>query len=86
VRYVQIGGSAGPTITLSAATLRSSNLEILGSGFGSASMEQILLAVKEFFALAATQPFELQMKTAPLRDVESLWNTPEQGTRLVFLP
>ena len=86
VRYVQIGGSAGPTITLSAATLRSSNLEILGSGFGSASMEQILLAVKDFFALAATQPFEFQMKTAPLREVESLWNTPEQGTRLVFLP
>jgi NADPH2:quinone reductase len=86
VRYVQIGGSAGPTITLPAATLRSSNLEILGSGFGSASMEQILLAVREFFTMAATQPFEFKMKTAPLRDVGSLWNAPEQGTRLVFLP
>jgi NADPH2:quinone reductase len=86
VRYVQIGGSAGPSITLSAATLRSSNLAILGSGFGSASMQQILQAVAEFFALQAKEPFEFTVKTALLREVESLWNAPEQGTRLVFLP
>src|SRR5262249_31909313 len=36
IRFVQIGQSAGPTITLSAATLRSSGVELLGSGFGSA--------------------------------------------------
>ncbi|MGB0122620.1 MAG: zinc-binding alcohol dehydrogenase family protein, partial [Silvibacterium sp.] len=30
IRYVQIGNSAGPTITLAGATLRSSGLELLG--------------------------------------------------------
>ena len=45
LRYVQIGNSAGPNITLHAATLRSSGLELLGSGFGSASMQQILEAI-----------------------------------------
>ena len=86
VRYVNIGSTAGPNISLPAATLRSSGLELLGSGFGSASMDQILQAITEFFALAAKQPFDFSLKTAPLSAVESLWSTKEQATRLVFLP
>jgi len=86
IRFVQIGASAGQTLSLSAATLRSSGLELLGSGFGSASLTQILAAVAEFFKIAATKPFHFNLKTAPLRDVEALWNKPEQGTRLVFQP
>ena len=86
VRYVQIGESAGRSISLAAATLRSSGLELLGSGFGSASLEQILKVLAEFFVLAAKQPFDFGIKTAPLREVEALWNSKEQGTRLVFQP
>jgi NADPH2:quinone reductase len=86
VRFVQIGSSAGPAITLPAATLRSSGLELLGSGFGSASLDQIAIAVAEFFKAAAANPFQTNIKTVPLRDVEALWNSPEQGTRLVFQP
>ena len=36
VRFVQIGANAGVTITLHAAALRSSGLELLGSGFSAA--------------------------------------------------
>lgn len=86
IRYVQIGNSAGPTINLAAATLRSSGLEILGSGFGSASIEQILQAVGELFKEAAKKPFNNAVKTAPLREVESLWNSREEAVRLVFEP
>jgi len=86
IRFVQIGSSAGLTINLHAATLRSSGLELLGSGFGSASLDQILAAVAEFFREAASKPFEFSVKTAPLSEVEALWNSPERGTRLVFLP
>jgi NADPH2:quinone reductase len=86
VRFVQIGSSAGTTIPLPAATLRSSGLELLGSGFGSASLDQISQALKEFFATAAANPFRTAIKTAALRDVESLWNSPERGARLVFQP
>jgi len=86
IRFVQIGNSAGPTITLAGATLRSSGLELLGSGFGSASLEQILQAVGELFREAAKKPFQNAVKTASLRDVEALWNSREEGTRLVFEP
>jgi NADPH2:quinone reductase len=86
IRFVQIGQSAAPTITLPAATLRSSGLELLGSGFGSASMEEIFRALAEFFREAVKTPFVTKIQAAALRDVESLWNAPERGARLVFRP
>jgi NADPH2:quinone reductase len=84
VRFVQIGSTAGNAISLPAATLRSSGLELLGSGFGSASLDQIKTAIAEFFQAASTQPFEFAVQAAPLSQVESLWNAPERGARLVF--
>jgi NADPH2:quinone reductase len=86
VRYIQIGSMAGAAIPLPAATLRSSGLELLGSGFGSASLDQIRDAVTGFFAAAATTPFQTHIKAVPLRDVEALWNAPEPTARLVFQP
>jgi NADPH:quinone reductase-like Zn-dependent oxidoreductase len=86
IRYIQIGSTAGQTISLNAASLRSSGLELLGSGFGSASIQQLCEAVAAFFAIAAEQPFHFSLRRAPLRDVEALWNEREQATRLVFLP
>jgi NADPH:quinone reductase-like Zn-dependent oxidoreductase len=86
IRFVQIGGSAGPHITLPAATLRSSGVELLGSGFGSASMDEIFKAVADFFSAAAKDPFKMEIKVVQLRDAEKLWNTPEHSFRLVFQP
>ena len=77
---------AGPAISLQAATLRSSAIEILGSGFGSASLEEIVKAVAEFFKMAAEEPFHFKAKAVPLKDVESVWNAEEPGVRLVFQP
>jgi len=84
IRFIQIGESAGKTISLPAATLRSSGLELLGSGFGSASLDQIRESLAEFFQAAAKLPFQFHTKPASLREVETLWNSGEQGVRLVF--
>jgi NADPH:quinone reductase-like Zn-dependent oxidoreductase len=86
LRYVQIGNLAGANISLPASTLRSTNIEILGSGFGSASLPDILKGVAAFFSLCATQKIEFAYKTAPLSEVESLWNAKGSGERLVFVP
>ncbi len=86
IRFIQIGNSAGNAISLSAATLRSSGLELLGSGFGSASLDQIRQSLAEFFQSAATKPFQFETKATPLREVEALWNASEEGTRVVFQP
>jgi NADPH:quinone reductase-like Zn-dependent oxidoreductase len=86
VRFVQVGDSAGKSITLPGATLRSSAIELLGSGFGSASMDEIFRALAEFFEFAAAAHPKSNIKTAPLRDVEAVWNAREQGARVVFVP
>jgi NADPH2:quinone reductase len=86
VRFIQIGESAGKTISLAAATLRSSGLELLGSGFGSANLEQIREAVAQLFQAVAKEPFEFRTKAAPLAEIGTLWDSTEAGTRLVFQP
>jgi NADPH2:quinone reductase len=85
VRYIQIGNSAGKSIALEAATLRSSGLELLGSGFGSASLAQIFQALGQFFEAAGKKQFAIEIRTVPLRDVESFWNNREEGVRVVFV-
>jgi NADPH:quinone reductase-like Zn-dependent oxidoreductase len=84
VRFVQIGNSAGKEIRLPAEVLRSSGLEMIGSGFGSASLDQIRTAIAEFFKIAAADPFRFKIERASLSDVEVRWNDPEHGTRIVF--
>jgi NADPH:quinone reductase-like Zn-dependent oxidoreductase len=85
-RFVQVGESAGKTISLAGGTLRSSGVELLGSGFGSASLYQIFAALGEMFKEAAKRPFVNRVKTAALRDVGELWTVKEEGVRLVFRP
>lgn len=85
IRYVQIGNSAGPTLTLQASVLRSSGLEMLGSGFGSVSLEKIFEGMKALLQEAARKPFQIEAQPAPLRDIERLWNAKEEA-RLVFRP
>jgi NADPH:quinone reductase-like Zn-dependent oxidoreductase len=86
IRFVQVGSSAGGTISLAAATLRSSGVELLGSGFGSASLAQIFEAIGELFKEAVAKPFAIDVKRVALRDVESVWKSPESGVRFVFQP
>jgi NADPH:quinone reductase-like Zn-dependent oxidoreductase len=86
MRFVQVGAGAGPTIALPAATLRSTGLELVGSGFGSVSIEKIFEAIADFLREAAKEPFRIKVGTAHLRDVEAFWNVSEKGARLVFQP
>jgi NADPH:quinone reductase-like Zn-dependent oxidoreductase len=86
IRFVQVGESAGKAISLAAGILRSTAIELLGSGFGSASMDEIFKALAEFFQFAATSSMKFNLKQVPLRDVEALWNSPGEGARLVFVP
>ncbi|MGA7522875.1 MAG: zinc-binding alcohol dehydrogenase family protein [Acidobacteriaceae bacterium] len=86
VRFVQVGSSAGPAVSLSAESLRSSGLEVMGSGLGSVPIERIFRSLALFLQEAAREPFQIRTTVAPLAQVESLWNTPEPGARIVLQP
>jgi NADPH2:quinone reductase len=86
IRYVQIGSVAGATVTLAGSILRSSGLELLGSGFGSASSDEVLKSIGQFFQEAARKPFSSNLAAAPLKDVHDVWTRPELGSRFVLIP
>jgi NADPH2:quinone reductase len=83
-RLVEVGASAGPTITLPGATLRSIDLTVMGSGFGAASLDRILASIPILFDLAARRKLTIDVQPVPLTQVEASWNSAEKGRRIVF--
>jgi NADPH:quinone reductase-like Zn-dependent oxidoreductase len=83
-RLVEVGASAGPTIILPGAILRSVDLTMLGSGFGSAAMDKIFAAIPVLFSLAAEGKLKIDAEAVPLSDVEAAWSRVEKGRRIVF--
>jgi NADPH2:quinone reductase len=83
-RLVEVGESAGKTITLPGATLRSIDLTLMGSGFGAVPLERVLAAIPMLFSLAVAGNIKLAVEPVPLADVEAAWNRLEKGRRIVF--
>lgn len=84
IRYVQIGSAAGRELGLSAEWLRSSGIELLGSGLGSLSTPAILNALRTMYEAYGSGGFTIETATVPLADVEQAWNETESGRRTVF--
>jgi NADPH:quinone reductase-like Zn-dependent oxidoreductase len=88
VRYVSVGSMAGDLIQLSAANLRSVNLQLTGSGLGAWSKQQVGLLFKEIlpemFALAAEGKLKVKTINVKMEDIAELWNLDvPDGQRLV---
>lgn len=86
-RLVEIGDMAGPTISLPAAALRSSGLEIYGSGGGSIPYQAIFDAFPQMWALAVSGKLRIDTERVALADVEGAWQREDiHGRRLVIIP
>jgi NADPH:quinone reductase-like Zn-dependent oxidoreductase len=88
-RYVTVGEMAGSTISLPSSILRSSPVELLGSGFGSLSKEAMATEpeiLKDMFLLAANGKLVIETVTRELKDIETAWNEKiADGKRLVIV-
>jgi NADPH:quinone reductase-like Zn-dependent oxidoreductase len=84
VRYVQIGSISGNAISLNADLLRSSGVEMMGSGLGSLSAAAIVQALTEMFEAAASTGLKIETESVPLSEVETAWGRTESGRRMVF--
>ena len=88
IRYVSIGTMAGDVIQLSAAILRSVDLQLTGSGMGAWSKPQVGMffteILPEMFQLAAAGKLKVSATQVKLQDIAELWdlNVPD-GQRLV---
>ncbi|HEY9258848.1 zinc-binding alcohol dehydrogenase family protein [Chitinophaga sp.] len=88
VRYVSVGSMAGDLIQLSAANLRSVDLQLTGSGLGAWSKQQVGLVfteiLPEMFQLAAAGKLKVETVTVKLEDIAELWKLDvADGKRLV---
>ncbi len=84
IRYVQIGDSAGATITLSADVLRTSGLELTGAG--SVSPEVVQEAMKTIWGWISERKLTVDIQTIPLRDIAAAWDRKFPGGRIVIAP
>ncbi len=85
-RLVQVGESAGPTIALPAAVLRSTALTILGTA-GIPPREVLVDAMQQVMARAARGELRMETERVPLADIERAWQRQgESGRRIVVIP
>jgi len=84
VRFVHIGSMMGPTASIPGAKLRSSGLEILGTGLGSTPNPEIVVAIGEFLGACAASHFRVDADVHPLSEVGTLWTPAVDDKRVVF--
>ncbi|WEK46417.1 MAG: zinc-binding alcohol dehydrogenase family protein [Candidatus Andeanibacterium colombiense] len=73
LRFVQIGSIGGAEISLPGAVLRSSAIELMGSGIGSVSLDRLVGAIAALFAAATPAGLALPTVTMPLERVAEAW-------------
>jgi NADPH2:quinone reductase len=84
-RLVQVGESAGPTIALPAAVLRSSSLTIQGTA-GIPPWDVLTDAFQRVMNAGARGELSIDTERVPLADIESVWSREVRGRRLVVVP
>jgi NADPH:quinone reductase-like Zn-dependent oxidoreductase len=86
VRLIQLGEKAGANLSLSADSLRTSGLEILGGGAG-ITQEAIAESMTQVWDWNKTKQLQMDIQQVPLKDIEAVWKRSDfQGKRIVIIP
>lgn len=80
-----MGAIAGREISLKGEWLRSSGVELLGSGLGSLSGPQIVESLRTMYDAYGKASFRIETETIPLSEVTSAWSRSKSGRRVVFV-
>jgi NADPH:quinone reductase-like Zn-dependent oxidoreductase len=85
--WVEIGSSAGVVAPIPSAALRSSQLQIVGSGQGSVGTADIVAELPELAAAIDRGDIDVDARAVPLAEVEAAWGRPAGATeRVVIVP
>lgn len=86
LRYIQLGSVASEKIAVSASSLRSSGLEILGSGIGSLSVQALVNGAGELLAAMPLSGLDTPLRTSALSEVSRIWHEETGQERLILIP
>lgn len=84
-RLLQVGESAGSTISLPAAVLRSTALTILGTA-GIPPGDVLVSALRQVMSNAAEGKLHIATTSVPLTEIESAWERNQSSGRIVIIP
>jgi NADPH2:quinone reductase len=84
-RLVEVGESAGPTITLPAAVLRSTALTIRGTA-GIPSSDVLATAFHQVMSCVASGTLRIETERISLADIEGAWERDAKARRPVVIP
>ncbi len=85
IRFIQIGAASAYSISLPSPVLRSSAIQLMGSGIGSVSFNRLLKAIEGVLQATVQAGFEIATTTVPLSEVTVAWSTETSQARTVFL-
>jgi NADPH:quinone reductase-like Zn-dependent oxidoreductase len=85
LRYVQLGTLAGDEIPLRGDMLRSTGVELIGSGIGSVAVKDLLAGAGELLAAAPRAGFNAPFQSLPLRSIADAWNG-DPDVRYILTP
>jgi NADPH:quinone reductase-like Zn-dependent oxidoreductase len=84
IRFVQIGAVSGQDITLPAAALRSSAIELMGSGIGSVPLDSFIRCIGALLQATGPGGFKIAAMAVPLSEVERAWPNDDSTRRTVL--
>lgn len=82
--FVQIGTMAGAEIALPGALLRSTDIRLLGSGFGSFTAAEVVAARPAILDAVVELGIEIDVTAVPAESVAEVWRADTAGRRVVL--
>jgi len=84
IRFVQVGSAGGSDITLPSAVLRSSAIELMGSGIGSIPLDRFVRCIGGLLQATGPGGFKIAARAVPLSEVEQAWPNDDSTRRTVL--
>jgi NADPH:quinone reductase-like Zn-dependent oxidoreductase len=79
VRFVHVGGASGEdSIDLPGVALRSSSLQLMGSGLKSVPIDRLLSAIANVFAITKSANLKIATRALPLSSITEAWKMPSK--------
>jgi NADPH:quinone reductase-like Zn-dependent oxidoreductase len=85
LHWVNLGEMAGPRATLPAGALRSTRLQIIGSGQGSLTGATMAAETPAVAAAIADGAYMVEPDPVPLHDVERAWRLPADSSKRIVI-
>jgi len=86
IEFVQIGASAGQKIALAGDTLRSTGLQLIGSGLGAFSLNASIACVGELLKAIGPAGLAVPTRSVTLSEVAAAWSDTSEAEKIVLRP